>query len=109
MKEQEERVIGRRDAVVLLRGRRVEDLGGEQRLELRRQTGELPPDALRARSQDVAAPVANQELVVEHLPKSRERAAHRWLAETRPLRGPGHVPLLEQRRERRQEVQVDAF
>ena len=41
MKEQELRVIGRRQAVVLLRGRRVEDLGGEQRPYLRHQIGEL--------------------------------------------------------------------
>jgi SnoaL-like polyketide cyclase len=91
MKEQEQRVIGRREAVVLLHGRRVEDIGGEQRLQLRHQTGELPLDALRPRGQDVAAAVANEELIVEQPAKSRERAAHRRLAETRPLRGPGRL------------------
>jgi hypothetical protein len=75
MKEHEQRVIGRREAVVLLRGRRVEDLGGGQRLQLGHQTGELPLDALCPRGQDVAAAVANEELVVEQPAKSGERAA----------------------------------
>jgi len=70
---------------------------------------ELPQDALCPRRQDIAAAVANQELVVEQLAKSRERATHRRLAETRPLRRPGHVPLLEQGGERGEQVQVDAF
>jgi hypothetical protein len=109
VEEHELRIVARREAVVLLRGRRVKDLGGEQRLESRHQTGELPLNALRPRGQHIAVAVTNQELVVEEPAKSRERSAHRRLAETRPLRRPGHVPFLEQDSERRQQVQVHPF
>ena len=61
-------------------GRRVEDLGGEQCLQLRHHAGELPLDALCPRGQDVAATVTNEKLVGEQQAKSPERAAHRRLA-----------------------------
>jgi hypothetical protein len=106
MQEKEQRIVGRCEVVALLGGRRVKDLGDEQRLQLRHKTGELPLDALSRRGQDVTAAVANQELVVEQSTKSRERAAHRRLAETRPPRRSCHMPLLEQGREREQQVQI---
>jgi len=58
---------------VLLGGRRVEDLGGEQCLQLRHHAGELPLDALCPRGQDVAATVTNEELVGEALAPVRDR------------------------------------
>ena len=59
-------------------------------------------------SQLVLAPVADQELVLEHLPQAAQVAAHGRLGHAQPVARLGDVACVQQGVQRQQQVQVVA-
>ena len=71
--------------------------------------GQLDRKLLPARAQRIsAARNAHQKRITQHLPQSRQRAAHRGLAEAHILRRLADIAPLQQRMQRRQQVEVES-
>jgi hypothetical protein len=80
--------------------------GGQQLLQADEYGADRLDQGLPHRGELVDPPVPDQQRVAEEPPQPGQRGTHRGLADADRLGGPGDVPLLQQRIQRDDEVQV---